>query len=156
MTIDQFLAREAIRDTMARYNHAGDRLKVDDYVACFAPDGIMETRHDDPAFAFRYEGREAIRDWMSRWLERTRTSGVHGASFVRHHLTTCQIDLTGADTARARTYWIAWTDIGADHAGLYIDSFRKVGAAWLIAHRLVREDWRSPDSLFGAAVRNSR
>ena len=41
-------------------------------------------------------------------------------------------------------------------AGYYLDSFRKVDGAWLIAHRRVREDWRSPQSLFGSAVENSR
>jgi hypothetical protein len=81
---------------------------------------------------------------------------VHGASFVRHHLSTSKIDLTGPDTARARTYWVAWSDIGPDHAGYYLDTFRKVGEEWLIAHRRVREDWRSPGSLFGAAVSRSR
>ena len=68
----------------------------------------------------------------------------------------CNIELTGAESARARTYWVAYTDIGPDHAGCYLDEFRKVGADWLIAHRRVREDWRSPNSRFTNAVANSR
>ncbi len=40
------------------------------------------------------------------------------------------------------------TDIGPDHSGTYNDLFRKVGGQWLIAHRKIRVDWRSPDSLF--------
>lgn len=157
MTLDDLLAREAIRDTMARYTMAGDRLKVDDYAACFTEDGIMEAEHADPAMAFRYQGREAIRAWQARWLERTMAGEkIHAATFARHQLTTCQIDLTGAETAQARTYWVAWTDIGPDHSGYYLDHFRKVHSLWLIAHRVVREDWRSPDSLFGGAVGNSR
>jgi 3-phenylpropionate/cinnamic acid dioxygenase small subunit len=157
MTLEELLAREAIRDTMARYNIAGDRLRIGDYVACFTDDGVMEAEHRDPANAFRYEGRAAIRDWQTRWRERTASGeGVHQASFARHHLSTSQITLTGPDTAEARTYWVAWTNIGPDHAGYYIDSFRKVGEQWLIAHRRVREDWRSPASLFGQAVVNSR
>jgi hypothetical protein len=157
MTIDEMLAREAIRATIARYNVAGDRLKVDDYVACFAKDGIMEVQHRDPACAFRYEGRDAIRAWQGRW--RDRTAGdvpVHAASFVRHHLSTCHIELTGPDSAQARTYWVAWTDVGPDHAGMYLDEFRRTGDEWLIAHRRVREDWRSPRSLFGTAVERTR
>ena len=157
MTLEDLLAREAIRDTMARYTASGDRLKVDDYAACFTEDGVMEAEHADPAFAFRYEGREAIRAWQARWLERTLAGEkVHDATFARHHLSTSQIDLTGPGSAKARTYWVAWTDIGPDHAGYYLDTFRKVGVDWLIAHRLVREDWRSPDSLFGTAVSKSR
>ncbi|MET0269422.1 MAG: nuclear transport factor 2 family protein [Sphingomonas sp.] len=157
MTLDEMLAREAIRDTIARYTIAGDRLKVDDYAACFTADGVMESPHADPASAFRYEGRDVIRAWQTRWRERTLAGErIHAATFVRHHLATSQIDLSGADTAKARTYWVAWTDAGADHAGQYHDLFRREGDRWLIAHRVVREDWRSPDSLFAAAVTRSR
>lgn len=162
MTLEELLAREAIRDTMAKYNTSGDRLRVDDYAACFTEDGVMEAQHEDPDFAFRYDGRAAIHAWQARWRERTLASAtgagekVHQASFARHHLSTSKIDLTGPDTAKARTYWVAWTDIGPDHAGYYLDTFRKVGDEWLIAHRVVREDWRSPDSLFGTAVAKSR
>lgn len=157
MTLGDLLAREAIRDTLAKYNVSGDRLKVDDYAACFTDDGIMEAEHRDPAFAFRYEGREAIRAWQARWLEQTMSgAGVHQATFARHHLSTCKIDLTGPATADVRTYWVAWTDIGPDHAGYYLDAFRKVDGDWLIAHRRVREDWRAPASLFGNPIAETR
>jgi hypothetical protein len=151
--LDRMLARDGVRDTLAKYNVSGDRLKVDDYASCFTEDGIIEAEHKDPAMAFRYEGRGAIRAWQQRWLDQAvRGEAVHRASFARHHLTTSKIDVTGPDTATARTYWIAWTDIGPDHAGYYLDAFRKVGDDWLIAHRRVREDWRSPDSLFGNPI----
>jgi hypothetical protein len=157
MTLDELLAREAIRDTMAKYNVSGDRLKIDDYAACFTEDGIMEAEHKDPTFAFRYEGRETIRAWQQRWLKQTMNGvGVHRATFARHHLSTCKIDLTGPDSADVRTYWVAWTDIGPDHAGYYLDAFRRVGDEWLIAHRRVREDWRSPNSLFGNPIEGTR
>jgi hypothetical protein len=157
VTVEDLMAREEIRAVMAKYNVSGDRLKVDDYAACFTEDGIMEAEHPDPESRFRYEGREAIRAWQARWLERAQAGEkVHAASFARHHLSTCHIELTGPDTARARTYWTAWTDIGPDHAGYYLDEFRKEAGAWRIAHRRVREDWRSPGSLFGSAVTNSR
>jgi hypothetical protein len=118
---------------------------------------VIEAEHRDPAMAFRYEGREAIRAWQQRWLDQAMAGeAVHQASFARHHLTTSKIDLTGPDTARARTYWIAWTDIGPDHAGTYDDMFRKLGEDWLLAHRRVREDWRSPDSLFGNPIAKTR
>jgi hypothetical protein len=152
MTLDDLLAREAIRDTMAKYNISGDRLKVDDYVACFTEDGIMESEFVPEDKAFRYSGKAEILAWQQRWLNREPGDAVHKASFIRHHLSTSKIDITGPDTAKARTYWVAWTDIGPDHAGYYLDDFRKVGDEWLIAHRRVRLDWESPDSLYGTAV----
>ncbi len=150
MTLDELLAREAIRATMARYTMAGDRLKVDAYAACFTADGVIESERAPGDYIFRYEGRAAIHAWQSRW--RKRGQDVHGASFVRHQLTTCQIDLTGPDTATARTYWTAWTDIGADHSGVYLDDFRQVGDDWLIVRRRVRRDWAAAGSLFLSAI----
>lgn len=154
MTVEDLLAREAIRDTLAKYNTSGDRLKCEDYAACFTTDGVIESRGVTPERTFRYEGRAAILAWQQRWREGG--GGVHGATFVRHHLTTSKIDLTGPDTALARTYWVAWTDIGADHAGHYLDQFRKEGGLWLIAERIVRLDWEAENSLFKAAIGNSR
>ena len=156
MTPDQLLAREAIRDTLAKYNTSGDRLKAEDLAACFTEDGIIESERVSDDKAFRYEGRDAILAWQSRW--RTREPGqevVHKATFVRHYLSSCRIELTGPDSARVRTYWTAWTDIGPDHAGYYLDDFRKVGEHWLIAHRRVRLDWEAEHGLFKTAVANS-
>jgi hypothetical protein len=154
MTLDELLAREAIREVMARYTTAGDRLHVDEFVTCFTPDAVIESEHVPPDRMFRYQGPGEIRAWQERW--RSGEDGTHGATFVRHHLSTSRIDLTGSDTAEARTYWVAWTDIGPDHAGYYLDRFRRIDAAWLIAHRRVRMDWEAPESLFRAAVTNSR
>lgn len=158
MTVDELIARESIRHTMASYNIAGDRLRTEDFIAVFTGDAILESEKVPEADAFRYEGREAIREWMERWLQRAAdpSAPTHGATFVRHHLSTSRIELTGPDLARARTYWVAWTDIGPDHSGYYLDTFRKEGENWLIAHRRVRLDWRSPDSLFGTAIDRSR
>ncbi len=156
MTVDELIAREAIRDTMAKYNVSGDRLKVDDYAACFTEDGVIQSERAPGDYIFRYEGREAIRTWQRRWRDGKRGKDTaYGASFVRHHLGTCKIDLTGADTASARTYWVAWTDIGPDHNGVYIDDFRKIGDEWLIALRRVRRDWSSPNSLFVTAIEDT-
>ena len=156
MTLEELLAREAIRDTMAKYNTSGDRLKVDDYAACFTEDGIIESERAPGDYIFRYVGRAAIHAWQSRWLNREPGEDVvHGASFVRHHLSTCKIDITGPTTATARTYWVAWTDIGPDHNGYYVDDFRKVGEEWLIARRRVRRDWSAEGSLFVSAIENT-
>lgn len=157
MTLEEMLDREAIRATMARYTMAGDRLREDEFAAVFTADAILETDGVAPEDAFRYEGREQIRTWISRWRDRPAEAGkAHKATFVRHHLTTCLIEFTGPGEAKARTYWTAFTDIGPDHGGYYLDVFRNSGADWLIAHRRIREDWRSPNSLFTNAVTNTR
>jgi 3-phenylpropionate/cinnamic acid dioxygenase small subunit len=157
MTLDELLARESIRQTMANYTLAGDRLRIDDFVAVFTDDAILESEGVPESDTFRYEGRESMRAWFSRWSKPANAATpTHQATFVRHHLSTSQIELTGADTARARTYWTAYTDIGADHCGYYIDAYRKVDQQWLIAHRRIRLDWRSPQSLFTTAITRTR
>jgi 3-phenylpropionate/cinnamic acid dioxygenase small subunit len=157
MTLDELLARESIRATMASYTIAGDRLKADELMAVFTEDGILESDGVPEVDAFRYEGRDAIREWIARWRQPAEAAhNAPRATFVRHHLSTCHIEITSADTAQARTYWVAYTDIGPDHCGYYLDRFRKVGERWLIAHRKVRLDWRSPQSLFTTAVAATR
>jgi 3-phenylpropionate/cinnamic acid dioxygenase small subunit len=157
MTLDELLARESIRKTLVGYNIAGDRLRVDEFAACFTDDAIFEIAAvgEDPGA--RLAGREVIREWFLSWGRGAKEEKpVHQATFIRHHLSTCHIDLTAADTAKTRTYWTAYTDIGPDHGGYYLDSFRKVGEQWLIAHRQVRHDWSSPNSLYVTSLTNLR
>ena len=43
---------------------------------------------------------------------------------------------------------LVFTDIGPDHAGTYDDRLVRQGVGWLFAHRRIRLDWRSPESIF--------
>lgn len=156
MTLDELLAREDIRKTIANYTMAGDRLRIEDFVAQFTEDGVLESEGMVDSDAFHYRGRNELRDWLTRWSQPAAGVKTHQATFVRHHLSTMHIELTSEDRARARTYWVAYTDIGPDHAGSYLDVFHKVDGRWLIAQRKVRMDWRSPQSLFTTAIVYSR
>jgi hypothetical protein len=151
MSIEELLAREAIRHTIASYTIAGDRLKADELAAQFTDDGVLESEGVKGADLFRHEGQAAIRDWLLGWGTRAaQQPATPRPTFVRHHLGTCKLDFSSATDARGCTYWVAHTDIGPDHSGYYLDTFRRVGARWLIAHRRVRLDWRAPNSLFSA------
>ena len=149
MTGDETSARESIRRTINAYTIAGDSRDGDAFHPLFAEDAILEFAGFPPAPAFRSEGREAIRARTATW------SSVPGkdpslslTSFIRHNLTTCGIELTGPDTARARTYFIVFTEIGPDHMGTYSDELVRQGERWLFAHRRITLQWRSPESLF--------
>ncbi len=148
MTVDELIAREQIRHVIASYNIAGDSMRPEALAATFTDDGIYEFNGFDPVPGFHFEGRTAILEASSGWRKSAQTDRPSRLSFIRHNITTCQIDLTGADSAKARTYWIVMTDIGPDHSGTYNDLFRRVGDHWRIAHRKIRLDWRSADSLF--------
>jgi hypothetical protein len=51
-------------------------------------------------------------------------------------------------SAQVQSCKTRFTEIGLDHFGSYQDRFVPVGERWLIAHRLVTQDWRSPQSPF--------
>ena len=142
---------EAIRYTFAAYNTAGDRMKLDALAATFTEDGVLET----PTSILR--GRAGIAAGLGGGRAgpaptEAAAPATRRPTFVRHHLTTSLLDLTGPDTAEGRTYFIVFTDVGADHAGFYIDKLRKVGGAWLFERRKVMIDWMSEATLFGNLV----
>lgn len=140
MSLEEAVAREHIRDTMARYNIAGDGRDLRAFVDTFADDAVYESA------VFRCVGKDEIEAYLeSAWS--AKPTGPT-AKFRRHNLTTCQIDLTGPTTANARTYYAVHTDLGLDHCGFYVDRFRQVSGRWLFAHREVWMDWSHPDSLF--------
>ena len=132
MTIDDMLAREAIRQTMVNYNLAGDRLRTDDFVAAFTEDGILESEGVPEADAFRYVGHAELRQWMDRWtrggeIEKPRTTP---ASFIRHHLSTSQIELTGRDSARARVQRVSSSCSGSSASARSASSSARDGSLW--------------------------
>lgn len=162
MTVDELLAREAIRHTLASYNVYGDRLKVAELVALFTEDAVLDL--ETGTGGRRLEGREAIAGFFSGMAKPPRKDGAPGAEskpappekpteqkappFVRHHISTCHIHMTGPDEAEVRTYFAVYTQAGPDHCGYYVDRFKRTGDAWLIAQRQPRVDWTSPDSFF--------
>src|SRR6185369_4984409 len=56
----ELVARERVRDTVAAYNHCGDRFLLDELVACFTVDGVLESKGDWVA-----RGRDEIRRTLS-------------------------------------------------------------------------------------------
>lgn len=143
--IDEATELQAIRQTQAAYNIAGDRMRLGALADTFTADGVLETPNA------RFDGREAIRAGLGAGRGREAPeAGVRRPSFVRHNLTTSLVELTGPETAEGRTYFIVFTDIGPDHMGCYVDRLRKVDRRWLFEHRRVLIDWMSEQTLFGA------
>lgn len=139
MDAGEAIAREQIRDVIARYNHAGDRGRLDELVDCFTEDGVMDLE-DLPAL----RGREAIRRHLSRVVDDLAAATTRAT--LRHHVASLRIELLGADSATASAYFSVYTEIGLDHWGVYRDRLARVGDAWLLAHRKVRVDGATPRS----------
>jgi hypothetical protein len=149
MTLDEILVRESVRKTIHGYNAAGDARDGSTFTALFADEAVLEFSGFGPVPDFRCEGIDEIRARTATWSpEPGMDPSLSLTSFIRHNLTTCQIELTGPDSATARTYFVVITDIGPDHAGTYTDTLVRRGGDWLFAHRRIALDWRSPDSIF--------
>ena len=141
MTVDQLIARESIRQTMARYSIAGDDFDADEYITCFTDNGVMEFVNFPGVGDLKLEGREAIYAFVSNWFGAVkRGEAAIPGGFMRHNLTTCRIDLIDADQANARTYCIVFNANGAESCGVYTDQWRRVDDRWLLAHRRWRPD----------------
>lgn len=143
MTDAELKGRIGIADRLAAASQAGDARKADAYAECFTEDGVLDLSSGGGA---PLRGREAIRAWMSAPSVIPQPVG-RPAGFISHHLTTCKIDLTGPDTATARTYWLVTSPVGLDHNGYYDDRLRRVGEAWLLESRKPRTLWAATDSL---------
>lgn len=143
MTDDEWKARSGIEKTLAAAALAGDARKADAYAACFAPDGVLDLTHGGGEAV---AGRAAIRAYMAAPSPIAQPTDKP-AGFVSHHITSCRIDVTGPDTASARTYFLVTSPVGLDHNGYYDDRFRRIGGDWLLEHRRPRTLWWAPDSL---------
>jgi hypothetical protein len=149
MTQDQFIARECIRQTITNYTIAGDSRNAELFSAQWTEDATFEFADFPPLPSFRLVGLDAIRTRTTLWAKLpVDDPTLRSVSFVRHNITTCHIELTGKDTAAAKTYFIVMTDIGPDHAGNYSDSLVRRGERWLFAHRRIDLLWRSPNSCY--------
>ena len=74
MELWELAAREGIRDTVARYNHAGDAGRFDAMVECFTPDGrlaivgmrspALDLAWRMPGFRRRMGKRLPVDEWL--------------------------------------------------------------------------------------------
>lgn len=139
MTVDELLAREGIRQTIARYTDAGDNGRYEELIPCYAEDGVFEIATG------RWEGRAAIGEALRAMRAGRDRNGVR---LQRHHLGTCHILIDAPDRARSITYFTVISEIGPDHAGRYIDEHVCRDGRWQFAHRNVVVEWRAADSRF--------
>ena len=147
MELWELVARESIRDLVARYNANGDAGRFDDMMAVFAPDAEMElvsTTGD----VRRFDGVDAIRtmfaDTKATWDAPPTTPTAPGRHHVRHFVATHQIDVDDETHARGRSYFLVLMAHGLDHWGRYLDDYEVRGGRWLIVRRRALSDGRTP------------
>ncbi|MCU1352156.1 MAG: hypothetical protein JWM05_1365 [Acidimicrobiales bacterium] len=129
--------REAVRDTLARATHAGDRGRAAELAACFTGDGVL----DVGAHGGRWVGRAEIEAQISATVERIAAAGDSaGSGPVHHHVSSTVIDVATSQEATASSYFVVLTAVGVDHWGRYRDRLRPEADRWLLSERVVRVD----------------
>src|SRR5262245_13930201 len=116
MTPEEMTDRASIRQTMANYSFAGDHCDYETFVAQGAEEATVEA-----VDRFKQVGIDAIKKWAKEWM------AIPRDSFVQHNLGTSKIEFTSKDTAKARTYFFTYRNIGPDHSGVYTDTFVRKG-----------------------------
>jgi hypothetical protein len=142
MRPDELAAREAVRESIARYAHAVDHGEFGDAASCFMPDGVLEVRG-----VSRHEGRAAIVEMFEDAGRRLASTATN--AFIRHHVSSITIDVdVTAGRATATSYFFVLTEIGPDHWGTYRDELRRDDASgdWLFALRKVTVEGRTGPS----------
>lgn len=153
MEVWELVARERIRDTLARYSWSGDAFRLDELAAAFCEDGELEVRGRAPL-----RGRPAIvaflgggaatggEDEARRAARRAEAEASGVRRIVRHLVTNTRFLEVTPERARVASYFSVITEIGLDHHGRYRDELEPVGDEWLIRRRFVSTDWRDPRS----------
>jgi hypothetical protein len=131
MDLDELIAREQIRDLVARYNATADSGRFDDTIEVFADDAVMEV--GDEVLA----GRHAIRSLFAATKDSIADRAGDQPRYVRHLTATLQIDVTSPTEAKGRCYFQVLLPHGLDHWGRYLDSYGLVDGRWVITHRRV-------------------
>lgn len=136
------MAREAIRDLVARYNSYGDSGRFGQLLELFAEDAVMVVRLRGRDGEDRYEGRARIETIFTGVRD-----GVE-VELVRHLTATHLIDLVDDDHATGRLYFQVLTEQGLDHWGRYADRYVRIDGRWRFAERVVTTDAFAATSSF--------
>ena len=140
MEMWELVAREQIRDTLARYNWSGDAGRLDGVAETFCADGVLEIRGVEPL-----RGRSEIVAFLDD-VTGNIAINVDVKPVVRHNVANVLFTALTPDEAQVSSYFTVVTHIGLDHFGRYRDTLVPDGGTWLIKHRKVSTDWTAPDS----------
>ena len=145
MDLWEVSARESIRETLARYNHAGDSGRVAELAEQFTENGRLLMHGRAPVI-----GRQGIIDSLGAVVSSNLANAVPDGPkpMVRHHVSSVVITDVTPERAKAASYFLVMNRTGPDHWGRYRDELVPIGDRWLIDRREVRVDAQAADSAF--------
>jgi hypothetical protein len=146
VTPGEAIAREAIRDLVARYNASGDSGRVEQVLELFWPDATMEVGGPEaPRVHTGLDEIGTIFTGAAATTFRPTTSPAPSSVFrhhVRHFVATHVIDFADASHATGYAYFQVLMPHGLDHWGRYFDAYESRDGEWRFARRKVVLDGR--------------
>lgn len=141
----ELIAREAIRDLLARYTWGADRGRAAEVAGCFVVDGRLDVGDHGGT----WDGRGTIERSLEAVAARVARAG-DAPGPVHHHVSSIQIDQHDPTSATVRSYFCVYTAAGADHWGTYRDEvvLDPADGQWRFARRTVRVAGAAPGSRF--------
>jgi hypothetical protein len=153
MELWELVARESIRDRIARWNSNGDAGRMDQMVLVLAPDVEFQAAESEVL-----HGRDAVLGFLTGVkgdkAESTQTAAPPKTGrylpagkrpSLRHFTSTPTIDFESETRAQVRTYYAVLSTFGLDHWGRYLDEFSVVDGEWLITKRTVTTEGVDPE-----------
>lgn len=137
----ELVARERVRDTLARYHWAGDAGRIEELAQTFCEDGELDIRG-----LATLSGRQEISSFLTGVAAPAADSPPARRRIVRHNLTNTLFTEVAPERISVSSYFTVVTEIGLDHYGRYRDVFVPVGQSWLIRSRRVSTDWSAENS----------
>lgn len=127
---------------------ADDRALITAVVHRYANLGREEADFERLATFFTPDGTFSLQDGTT-WNRNEIHNVLRGEepAYIRHHVTTMDIEFIDDNNARAETTFFTITDEAApDHWGCWQDTFqRQVDGSWLMSARLVVADGADPE-----------
>jgi 3-phenylpropionate/cinnamic acid dioxygenase small subunit len=144
-SLQNYIDRQAIEATLVRYSTGLDTFNADVYASAFTEDA--EFSMEDQVFRGRDEIRKVITDMQASRLERAADADPANdpPPSMHHVMTNAVIDITGADTATHRSYWMTVSggpelySFRVAAQGSYEDELVKRDGEWLIHRRRIVE-----------------
>jgi len=155
MQLPELVARESIRDLIARWNYNGDARHMEEMVLVLAPDVEFQAVDGDVlhgrAAVLQFltgvrDGKDGTADADPRPAPNDgRYLPANTRPSIRHFTSTPRITLESEERAQVRTYYAVLSSFGLDHWGRYIDEVGVVDGEWLITKRVITTDGVDPE-----------
>jgi hypothetical protein len=134
MEIWELVAREEIRECIAKYNAYGDVGRMAEMLEVFTEGAVMEI--EGVATTGRAAIAEVMKDAGRSFVAYAKAAGIpNGGPVLRHFTSTVTIQIRSESRASASMYYFVFMRHGLDHWGRYDDDYRRIDGRWRISHR---------------------